>query len=131
MKRLTVILMLAVVLYGCDPGYNCYVRNDASSILYLKTHPSIESQVDAQSIVYDSVLAFKVQEEGKLSVYKIEPYGVFRIYGRIGNNPSIQEMPFDYIEIIQGSDTIVLDSKQKILERLKQEGKTRRYFISE
>jgi hypothetical protein len=131
MKHRIVILMLAVILYGCDPSYNCYVRNDSPSVLYLKTHPSIESQVDAQSIVYDSILAYRLHEEGKLSVYRIKPHGVFRIYGHIGFNPSIEEMPFDYVEIIQGTDTVILDSKEKILARLEQEGKTRKFFIQE
>ena len=131
MKPCIYIFLLTVIFYGCDPSYNCYVRNDSSSVLYLKTHPSIESLFDKQSTHYDSVLSYKVDQEGKLSVYRVEPRGVFQIYGHIGFNPSLQEMPFDYIEIIQGSDTVVLDSKEKILERLKQEGQTRKYFIQE
>lgn len=125
------LILIVMILTSCDPSYNCYVRNDSSSVLYLKTHPSIESLFDKQSTSYDSVLTYKLNQEGKLSVYKVEPHSVFHIYGNIGFNPSLQEVPFDYIEIIQERDTIVLDSKEKILKRLEQEGKTRKYFIKE
>lgn len=131
MKRFIVIILLAVISYGCDPSYNCYVLNNSSSILYLKTYPSIESLLDKQSTYYDSIVVYKVAQEDKLSVYKIEPGEIFQIYGQIGFNPSLQEVPFDYIEIIQEGDTVILDSKEKILKRLEQEGKTRKYFIQE
>jgi len=132
MKHSVLLLVFVViVLTSCDPSYNCYVRNDSSSVLYLKTHPAIESLFDKLSTSYDSILSYKVNQEGKLSVYKIKPHSVFHIYGNIGFNPSLQEVPFDYIVIIQGGDTVVLDSKKKILKRLEQEGKTRKYFIKE
>jgi len=133
MKNYNVVLSVfaIIILTSCDPGYSCYVRNDSPSILYLKTHPSIESLFDELSTSYDSILAYKTAQEGKLSVYRVNPYSVFRIYGHIGINPSLQEIPFDYIELIEGRDTVVLDSKEKILLRLKQEGKTRKYFIKE
>lgn len=129
MRQLVVFLSIFSIAASCDPNYNCYIRNDSSSNLYLKTRPSIESLYDKKSTYYDSIAKCKVQEEGTLSVYKINPNSTFRIYGHIGFTPSLTEIPFDYIEVVQGSDTTVLDDKEKILERLKQEGKTRKYFI--
>jgi hypothetical protein len=132
MRQLVGVVCLSIFLIAasCEPNYNCYIRNDSSSNLYLRTRPSIESLYDKKSTYYDSIISrYKVREEGTLSVYKVNPNSIFRIYGNIGLTPSLTELPFDYIEVIQGSDTTVLDGKDKILERLKQEGKTRKYFI--
>lgn len=87
--------------------------------------------IDVESSYYDSVLIHKVGEEGRVSVYGIKPHSVFRLYGNIGLKPSLKEMPIDYIEIINGEDTIILDGKEKILDNLRQENKTRKYFLRE
>jgi hypothetical protein len=131
MKQLIVIALSTVILYGCDPAYNCYVRNRSSSVLYLKTHPGVESLLPKESINYDSIAARKTAQEDKLSIYSVKPGETFQIYGHIGFSPSLEEVPFDHIEIIQKGDTVILDSKEKILGRLVQEGKTRKYFIQQ
>ena len=129
--RRAMLILVVIILSSCDPSYNCYVRNDSSSVMYLKTRPSIESLYDQKSTYYDSIISYKVREEGSVSVYKINSNGVFRIYGHIGLTPTFKELPFNYIEVIQGNDTTVLDGKQKILDGLKQENKNRKYFIQD
>jgi hypothetical protein len=122
-------MIFVALCSSCDPSYNCFIANDSSSNLYLKTHPSIESLYDQKSTYYDSIISYKIRQEESLSVYKIDPHSIFRIYGHTGLSPSLREVPFDYIEVIHGNDSIVLDSKEEILDRLKQEGKNRKYFF--
>lgn len=129
MQYLILVFLLAISLQGCDPSYSCYIQNTAPSDLYLKTDPPVESLIDQQSIYYDSILIYKVRDEDKLSVYEVKPNEVFRLFGHIGFSPRIAEIPFNYVEILQGNDTLVLDSKQKILDRLKNKPGTRKYFI--
>jgi hypothetical protein len=126
MRPLLLLCFLALAT-ACDPSYSCYVLNNSGSPLYLKTHPSIESAFDRQAAYYDSAINHKVGPES--SFYRVKPGELFLIFGRIGFSPSVHEVPFDYLEIIQNGDTLVLDGKQKIYDRLVQEGKSRKYII--
>jgi hypothetical protein len=130
MKQVLFFLLLIIVFTGCEPSYRVYIHNSSSSDLYIKTHPSIESLLyDTTSLYYDSIITHKLKQEDKYSVYKVKPYDTFLIFGTIGGGPTVSEFPFDYIALINGSDTTVLDSKEKIIEQAKQMDKKRNYYI--
>ena len=128
MKNFIFIFILTVII-GCEPGYRIYVRNTSSTTVYLKTHPSIESLCLKQSSYYDSIIINKVKEEGDFSFYAIKPLNSFRVWGSIGGKPTLKEIPFDYVAIIRGSDTLILDNKEKIINQIKREGKKFDYYI--
>jgi len=128
MKNLIVIFTI-LTLIGCEPGYRIYVRNNASTILYLRTNPSIESLYPKWTGYNDSILAHKVSQEGKFSLYSIKPFDAFRIWDNIGGMPTSKEIPFDYVAVIRGVDTLILDNKEKIANQLKRGGKKFDYYI--
>jgi hypothetical protein len=129
MKKLSLIIILSVITYGCDPGYGVYIINRSERDLILKTNPSIESLYMEESIFYDTILAHKIKSEGSLSIYKLRPYEQFKIFGHIGKEPTLSEVPFSHIEIIQEGDTIILDTKKKIMESLIKES-AKKYIIN-
>jgi hypothetical protein len=130
-KSILFFLSASVSFVSCEPGYGFYIRNNKNSDLILKTRPSIESLYPEKSAYYDSILTYKVSEKQGLSIYRVKPYDSLRIHGNIGSMTSKDQIPFDYIEIIQDNDTVILNGKQEIFDKLKQEGKTRKYLISE
>ncbi len=89
----------------------------------------MESLYDSHSTYYDSIIAYKLKQEGVHSIYKVKPYSTIRVWGNIGGSPSVKEFPFDYLALISSSDTTVLDSKEKIIERLKQVDRMRNFYI--
>ena len=130
-KNMKNILFISTVLIfiGCEPSYRIEIRNNASTTLYLRTHPSVESLFPKWTGYYDSIIINKISQEGKFSLYGIKPFTTFRIWGNIGGKPTSKEIPFDFIEIIRGIDTLILDSKEKIISQLKREGKKFDYYI--
>lgn len=120
MKKILFILLVIFFFTGCEPGYRMYVRNSSSSDLYIKTQPSIESLYDAHSTYYDTIATYKVKQEGNYSIYSVKPNSTMLVWGNIGGSPTVNELPFDYVALINESDTIVLDSKEKILAQTKQ-----------
>lgn len=128
MKNLLLIFILLIFI-GCEPGYRIHIRNNASTTLYLKTHPSIESLYPKWTGYYDSIIINKISENGEFSLYGIKPFTTFRIWGNIGRKPTSNEIPFDYVEVVRGNDTLILDSKEKIINQLKKGGKKFDYYI--
>jgi hypothetical protein len=139
-KNLIFILLFIFGLISCEPSYRIYVRNSSASDLYIKTHPSIESDYESNPFFksapqfypnYNSVIACKFKQEGEYSIYKVKPYDSLNILGDIGFGPVIEQLPFDYIALINGSDSTVLDSKEKIIGQAKLMGKRRKrnYYI--
>jgi hypothetical protein len=94
----------------------------------MKTHPSIESRQDKRAGYYQKVVSYKVGETNGMSVYRLKTNDTLVLYAQIGNKPRLSEVPYDYLELIQRQDTIVLDSKQKIFNKLKPEGKKRNIY---
>ena len=130
MKYFLSLLTIMFFLISCEPSYRIYIHNSSSANLYIKTYPSIESILyDSTSSFYDSIISHKVKVEDKYSVYKIKPYDRILILGTIGGGPTVKELPFDYISLISFSDTIILDSKEKIIEQAKQVDKKRNFYI--
>jgi hypothetical protein len=129
MKHILLSFLLIVFFAGCEPGYRIYVRNSSSSDLYIKTLPSIESLYDSHSTYYDSIVTYKIKQEGNYSIYKVKPYSTMLVWGTIGGSPTVKELPFDYIALISGSDTTVLNSKEKIIEQAKQVNRKRNFYI--
>lgn len=129
MKQVLFVLLVIIVFTGCEPSYRIYVRNSSSSDLYIKTHPSIESLYESFSTYRDSILLYKIKQEGDYSIYRIKPNDSMLIDGYLGRSPNIKDLSFDYIALISGSDTTILDSKEKILEQTKQMDKKRNYYI--
>ena len=127
MKYLMFILLL-IFFYGCDPGYHIYISNKSSKELLILTSPSIESLYDPNIAYYDSILNHKLKEENGISTYSIRPYEQFRVFGNIGGIPTLKDLPFNYIKIVQEKDTLVLNSKEKILKSLIRENKKINHF---
>jgi hypothetical protein len=124
------LLVLVIMFMGCDPGYSVYIYNQSSSPLYFKTHPSIESFYDSAHLsYYDSLLAHRVKKDSLYSMYKIEPNSRFLVWSHIGVMPSINELPIDYIKIMNDRDTLILDSKEKIISQIKKTDKKFNYSI--
>jgi hypothetical protein len=122
-------LFTLIVLTGCDPGYNCYIENYSKVDVFLRTSPSIESLYDQRSIQFESISHYRVGQDGELSLYRVRPGDQFRLYGHIGLKPNVKEVPFKHVEIIHGRDTVVLDSKEEILARLKQIRRSKSYVL--
>lgn len=129
MKRILFSLLVIIVLTGCEPSYRIYVRNSSSSDLYIKTQPSIESLYDSHSTYHDSIVTYKLKQEGNYSIYRVKPFNTMLVWGNIGGGPTVKELPFDYIALISGSDTTVLDSKEKIIEQTKKSVRKRNFYI--
>jgi len=127
MKNL-LISFIVLTFIGCEPGYRIYIRNNAPTTLLIKTHPSIEFGYKLTGY-YDSIISNKVSQDGKFSLYIIKPFTTFRIYDNIGGKPTSNQIPFDYVEVIRGRDTIILDSKEKIINELKKGNKKFDYYI--
>jgi hypothetical protein len=127
MKQIFVYILTTIIIFGCEPSYRVYVRNSSSPDLYIKIHPSIESCFFyfPNDSFRDSIIAHKVKQEGKYSIYKVKPNTTFFILGRIGGGPTADQLPFDYIALINGSDSMVLDNKEKIIKQAKLIGKKR------
>ncbi len=130
MKKLPAALLISIIYLGCDPGYSVRIRNETTSPMYIKTAPSIESLYETGNIYYDSLLAIKTGQEGKLSVYKINPNYDLNLYDMLGFQPGLNYIPFDYLEFIKGNDTIILDSKEKILHQINPKSKKSRYYFN-
>ena len=121
--------LLVIILAGCEPGYRIYIRNNASTTLYLKTSPAIESLYPKWTGYQDSILANKTSQEGRFAVYSIKPFNALRVWDNVGNKPTSNQIPYDYIEVISGADTLILNSKEKIIEQLKRGNKKFDYYI--
>jgi len=120
------------VFAACERGYSVFVRNTSPTPLFVKTYPSIESFFySVHSSYYDSILVRKVRTENNISVYKIDKYEKFLVWAYLDKKPMVNEFPFDYIALFSGSDSIVLDSKLKIIEAVKQDGGKKRNFYLE
>ncbi|MES2849317.1 MAG: hypothetical protein V4685_09685, partial [Bacteroidota bacterium] len=129
MKILFAFLVMVFLFTGCESGYRAYIHNNSSSPLYIKTYPSIESHYDyLRSSYYDSILIYKQKNEDSFSVYKINPYQKFLVWSQMADRPVLKELPFSYISLVSDIDTIILDSKEKIINEIKQlnEDKKRR-----
>jgi hypothetical protein len=130
MKQVLIFLFLLIIFTGCEPSYRVYVHNTSSSDLYIKTHPSIESLLyDTTSLYYDSIIRHKLKQEGEYGVYRVKPYEKFKILGGIGGGPILNDLSFDYVSLISGSDTVIFDSKEKIIRQIKQIDKKRNFYI--
>lgn len=129
MRQILFSFLVIIVFTGCEPSYRIYVRNSSSSDLYIKTHPSIESLYDSHSTYYDSIVTYKLKQEGNYSIYRVKAYNTMLVWGSIGGGPTDKELPFDFIALISGIDTTVLDSKEKIMEQTKQADKKRNFYI--
>lgn len=132
MKTAFFSIFAMFVFAACEPGYSIFVKNNSPTPLFVKTYPSIESFYDsAHSSYYDSILVRKVRTENNISVYKIDKYEKFLVWAYLDKKPMVNEFPFEYIALFSGSDSIVLDSKLKIIEAIKQAGGKKRNFYLE
>lgn len=129
MKKLIILSLICVSYWGCEPFYSVSIANNKTFPIYIKTYPSIESLYPKESVYYDSLLILKTGTENKYSVYRISPGFHIQLYVALGFRPFPRDIPFELIEIIKGADTIVLDSKEKILNQIDLESKKRRYYI--
>ena len=129
-----ICLLLCLLFTSCDPAYRIYVYNKTTSDIYLKTKPAIVSRYDDESSYRDSIIKHRVSLIDGVGVYRIKPNDSFMISGAIGG-PTVEGMPFDWIELTSAKDTVILDSKEKIYKQIqrmknpKRMGKAGRYYI--
>jgi len=129
MKQILFSFAAIIAFTGCEPGYRIYLRNNSSSDLFVKTNPSIESLYDSHSSYVDSIVTYKLKQESGYSFYKLKVHDTLMIWGNIGDKPTLGEMPFNYIAFINGVNTMILDSKAKIINQLKKLDKRRSFYI--
>lgn len=123
------IVFIVLFFIGCEPGYRIYIRNNTSKNIYFKTAPSIESLYNKSTQYYDSIVAHRINQDSIYSIYKIYPNSSFLLWGGIGGRPPANEIPFEYIKVMSGNDTLILDNKEKILGYMKAGGKKFNYYI--
>jgi len=129
MKNL-LFIFITIIFVGCEPAYNVSIHNNSPNTLYIKTSPSIESLLYSKSgSHYDSIINRKVGQTDKYSLYSLKPFDTFRLWGNIGGWPVLYELPFDYVEIINSTDTLILDSKEKIMNQVKKGNRKRDFYI--
>ena len=66
---------------------------------------------------HGSIVANKLSQDGKFSFYSINHFYTFLVWSTISSKPALNEFPFDYAEVLWGSDTLISDSKEKIIVR--------------
>ena len=122
--------IVLLMFVGCEPSYRVYIRNSSSSDVYFKTSPSIESLYDStlSPFYYRLIFNYKINNDGKYSVYRLRPFDSLLLYGHIGGL-NVNDVPFDYIEIISNNDTTILESKSSIIDQLKAMYKKGNYYI--
>lgn len=119
MIRHLFILFLFVNLSACDPGYGYYLKNNRQENIYLKTTPELESLYHFSKDSIKVVDRFKIEQKGSVSIYKIEPQDTLYLYGHIGFEPTLKDVPFNYLEIICGTDSLVMRNKEEIFQAFK------------
>lgn len=122
-------LIILTALIGCEPGSRIYIHNNGTSPLYIKTHPSIDSLYPKNSLAYETIISHKLDIVDKYSLFKVEPLDSFLIWSVIGDIYNSDIIPYDYIELINNSDTLILDSKEKIFNQMKKGDGKFDYFI--
>lgn len=129
MKFRICVILISLSSIGCEPSYRIYVRNHSPKDLYLRISPSVDSLYPKWMTYHDSLINIKVTQNENYALYIIKPAQVFRIWGYIGNVPKVADIPFNYVRLDDGTDSLILNSKDKIINQLKREGKKYDYFI--
>lgn len=132
MKLSLLLISIAILFSGCDPGYRIYLCNSTSSEMYVKTYPLMESHYSKETSYRDLILDMKVGQVGNYGIYRINSNDTFAIDGSFGFAPDIKNIHFDYIAIIRGTDTLELQGKEEIFKRVKQMSKRKskgNYYI--
>lgn len=121
--------LILIALIGCEPGSRIYIHNNGTSPLYIKTHPSVDSLYPNNSLYYETIISHKLGIVDKYSLFRVEPLDSFLIWSVIGDIYNSDIIPYDYIELINNSDTLVLDSREKIFNQMKKRDEKFDYFI--
>jgi hypothetical protein len=116
--RIIAFTFFLLILYSCDSGYFCYITNNTSEAIIIKTYPPIEKFfLPDYKNYYESI---KLNNElDTIPNYKINPNDTLKIFGTIGNYPSENTFPIVFIQIIADDDTLTLSTKKQVIDMLK------------
>lgn len=103
MKSL-VILLIALLLISCDPGYAYLIKNNTEKNITVFAEPPIKT--------WENPLSPKEHH----SVI-IKPQETFHIFGSIGSGGAEDSFPFQKIVIRKENDSILLRNKSEINQK--------------
>jgi hypothetical protein len=108
------LLPFILAITSCDPGYAVIVKNPSNNNFYLKTSPSIENDIFSAAS-RDSIAKYKINENLGVHTYEIPANQELVLWSHIGIRPNVKEVPFAFIQLISGNDTLTLKSPQEIV----------------
>ena len=115
---------MLVVLVSCDPAYQVFIRNDLNENIVVTTVPSIESAFGRTSTV-----PLHISSTDSSGTYRFSPGDEMVIDVRMGFHPELERFPYRQVYLISSEDTVVLDTKEKILRSLVRIKRNRKFYV--
>ena len=117
-------LIISILLLGCDPLAEYVVEVKSANDVLIEMHPSLEAKYCPNNLeICKLAESHKVREVEGGAIYQLKKGELIGIYTELGGRASISRFPFQYMKIIRKSDTLVLSSKNQILDKFIRTGK--------
>jgi hypothetical protein len=108
MKAKSLIIILSyLIIVSCESAYKYSVVNDIDKPVVLRINPSILHYVHGS---YKEKLIEKNKSSvDSVFICELDPKDTVNLYADIGRVPKERDLPYSYVEILIGNDTIRLN----------------------